>query len=234
VAEIAALRLRCLLVACRRASDVGRDGDVVDGPVARRVEIPATHRLPRKQICDQARGRRRRRQAIARPLASPPVQRRAHRRAQGDLCPRDIARGPPTPPFRRTTSAAGPPPEAASRRPVGQVAARLATATTEPAISRARASPERPRVRGTPAPRPHQGREPAQAVSRAENSMQFQSGAGTLRGCPAHPHARCQRPSVSPQRRSSNVPTGGHVFSPLVAIGSPRLSSAPVVAEPSP
>jgi hypothetical protein len=34
---------------------------------------------------------------------------------------------------------------------------------------------------------------------------------------------RCQRPSVSPQRRPSNLPTGGHVLSPLVAIGSPRL-----------
>ena len=47
--------------------------------------------------------------------------------------------------------------------------------------------------------------------------------------------AVCQRPSVSPQRRPSILPTGGHVFSPLVAIGSPRLGiSASVVAEPSP
>jgi hypothetical protein len=33
----------------------------------------------------------------------------------------------------------------------------------------------------------------------------------------------CQRPSVSPQGRPSVLPSGGHVFSPLVAIGSPRL-----------
>lgn len=43
----------------------------------------------------------------------------------------------------------------------------------------------------------------------------------------------CQRPSVSPQGRPSVLPNGGHVFSPLVAIGSPqhRVSRA-VVAEP--
>jgi hypothetical protein len=39
----------------------------------------------------------------------------------------------------------------------------------------------------------------------------------------ARPDGACQRPSVSPQRRPANLPTGGHVFSPLVAIGSPRL-----------
>jgi retron-type reverse transcriptase len=44
----------------------------------------------------------------------------------------------------------------------------------------------------------------------------------------------CQRPSVSPQRRPPNVPTGGRVFSPLVAMVSPRWCRAPVVAEPSP
>ena len=41
----------------------------------------------------------------------------------------------------------------------------------------------------------------------------------------------CQRPSVSPQRRPSDLPSGGHVFSPLVAIGSPQRA---VVAEPRP
>ncbi len=35
---------------------------------------------------------------------------------------------------------------------------------------------------------------------------------------------RCQRPSVSPQRRPSNLPADGHVYSPPAAIGSPRLS----------
>lgn len=45
----------------------------------------------------------------------------------------------------------------------------------------------------------------------------------------------CQRPSVSPQLRPSVLPTGGHVFSPLVAIGSPHyVGCAAVVAEPSP
>jgi hypothetical protein len=33
----------------------------------------------------------------------------------------------------------------------------------------------------------------------------------------------CQRPSVSPQWRTFGVPAGGHVFSPLVAVVSPRL-----------
>jgi hypothetical protein len=32
----------------------------------------------------------------------------------------------------------------------------------------------------------------------------------------------CQRPSVSPQVRPSALPTGGHVFSPLVAMSSPH------------
>ena len=32
----------------------------------------------------------------------------------------------------------------------------------------------------------------------------------------------CQRPSVSPQRRPSDLPNGGRRFSPLVAIGSPQ------------
>lgn len=32
----------------------------------------------------------------------------------------------------------------------------------------------------------------------------------------------CQRPSVSPRGRPSVLPNGGHVFSPLVAIGSPQ------------
>ena len=32
----------------------------------------------------------------------------------------------------------------------------------------------------------------------------------------------CQRPSVSPQVRPSVLPTGGHVFSPLVAMSSPH------------
>lgn len=46
---------------------------------------------------------------------------------------------------------------------------------------------------------------------------------------------QCQRPSVSPQLRPSVLPTGGHVFSPLVAIGSPHyVGCAAVVAEPSP
>ena len=35
---------------------------------------------------------------------------------------------------------------------------------------------------------------------------------------------RCQRPSVPPHWRSGNVPTGGHGFSPVVAMGFPRLS----------
>lgn len=34
----------------------------------------------------------------------------------------------------------------------------------------------------------------------------------------------CQRPSRIPQRRPSNLPADGHVYSPPVAIGSPRLS----------
>ena len=34
--------------------------------------------------------------------------------------------------------------------------------------------------------------------------------------------AVCQRPSVSPHGRPSVLPDGGHVFSPLVAIGSPQ------------
>jgi hypothetical protein len=42
---------------------------------------------------------------------------------------------------------------------------------------------------------------------------------------------RCQRSSVSPQWRPSDLPAGGHVFSPLVAIGSPQRA---VVAEPRP
>ncbi len=42
------------------------------------------------------------------------------------------------------------------------------------------------------------------------------------------PTARCQRPSVSPQLRPSVLPSGGHVVSPLVAIGSPQRA---VVAE---
>jgi len=34
--------------------------------------------------------------------------------------------------------------------------------------------------------------------------------------------ALCQRPSVSPHPRPSFLPSGGHVFSPLVAIFSPH------------
>lgn len=43
----------------------------------------------------------------------------------------------------------------------------------------------------------------------------------------AHPPAvanACQRPSSSPHGRPSVLPGGGHVFSPLVATGSPRWS----------
>ena len=39
----------------------------------------------------------------------------------------------------------------------------------------------------------------------------------------------CQRPSVSPHRRPSDLPSGGRVFSPLMAIGSPQRA---VVAKP--
>jgi hypothetical protein len=45
------------------------------------------------------------------------------------------------------------------------------------------------------------------------------------------PRGWCQWPSVSPQLRPSVLPTGGHVGSPLVAIGSPQHA---VVAKPSP
>jgi len=41
----------------------------------------------------------------------------------------------------------------------------------------------------------------------------------------------CQRSSLSPRWRPSVLPGGGHVVSPLVAIGSPQRG---VVAEPSP
>ena len=34
--------------------------------------------------------------------------------------------------------------------------------------------------------------------------------------------SRCQWPSVSPQLRPSELPIGGHLFSPLVAIRSPH------------
>jgi SnoaL-like protein len=45
---------------------------------------------------------------------------------------------------------------------------------------------------------------------------------------------RCQRPSVSPRRRPSDLPNGGRSSSPLVAIGSPHyVGCAAVVAEPS-
>jgi hypothetical protein len=39
-------------------------------------------------------------------------------------------------------------------------------------------------------------------------------------------YAYCQRSSVSPQRRPSVLPGGGHVCSPLVAIGSPQRGVA--------
>jgi len=45
---------------------------------------------------------------------------------------------------------------------------------------------------------------------------------------PARPF--CQRPSVSPQGRPSNLPICGHDFSPPVAIGSPRLSPSVAAA----
>jgi hypothetical protein len=48
---------------------------------------------------------------------------------------------------------------------------------------------------------------------------------------PLRRRPKCQRPSVSPQRRPSDLPGGGHLFSPLVAIGSPQRA---VVAEPWP
>ena len=40
----------------------------------------------------------------------------------------------------------------------------------------------------------------------------------------------CQRPSVSPQRRPSDLPADGHVFSPPVATVSPRLSPSVAAA----
>jgi hypothetical protein len=46
----------------------------------------------------------------------------------------------------------------------------------------------------------------------------------------------CQWPSVSPQLRPSVLPTGGHPFSPLVAMGSPHATrgEATIDAKPSP
>jgi hypothetical protein len=43
-----------------------------------------------------------------------------------------------------------------------------------------------------------------------------------LEGLAAAFDADCQRPSGSPQWRPPDLPAGGHDFSPLVAIGSPR------------
>jgi protein gp37 len=46
------------------------------------------------------------------------------------------------------------------------------------------------------------------------------------RDIPGHPYQQgfdCQWPSVSPRGRSSDFPSGGHLFSLLVAIGSPRV-----------
>jgi hypothetical protein len=48
-------------------------------------------------------------------------------------------------------------------------------------------------------------------------------GAETLEQFKTRPLLRnCQWPSVSPQVRPSVLPTGGHLFSPLVAMGSPH------------
>lgn len=44
----------------------------------------------------------------------------------------------------------------------------------------------------------------------------------------------CQRPSVSPQRRPSKLPTDGHVFSPPAATVSPRLSPSIAAAQRRP
>lgn len=57
--------------------------------------------------------------------------------------------------------------------------------------------------------------------------MQILSGEFLTRvGCPViniHHSFLCQRPLGSPRGRPSVLPGGGHVFSPLVAVGSPRL-----------
>ena len=52
----------------------------------------------------------------------------------------------------------------------------------------------------------------------------------------AVPRLTCQWPSVSPQLRPSVLPTGGHLFSPLVAMSSPhdQVGVATVDAKPSP
>ncbi len=51
-----------------------------------------------------------------------------------------------------------------------------------------------------------------------------------------HAHGDCQWPSVSPQVRPSVLPTGGHLFSPLVAMSSPhdRVGERPSSRGPSP
>jgi transposase-like protein len=49
-----------------------------------------------------------------------------------------------------------------------------------------------------------------------------------IEGLQDRPRA-CQRPSISPHWRASVLPSGGHVFFPLVAIGSPQRA---VVAQP--
>jgi hypothetical protein len=54
---------------------------------------------------------------------------------------------------------------------------------------------------------------------------------GQIKGCYATSNGillGCQWPSVSPQLRPSDLPSGGHVVSPLVAIGCPQRA---VVAE---
>jgi hypothetical protein len=69
--------------------------------------------------------------------------------------------------------------------------------------------------------------------ARAEQRRERLAAADAVQQGEREPHTAlgCQRPSVSPQWRPSDLPTGGHVFSPLVAIGSPQRA---VVAEPSP
>ena len=54
------------------------------------------------------------------------------------------------------------------------------------------------------------------------------------RECPKRSVSGCQRPSSSPQRRPWFLPSGGHLFSPLVAMFLPAWGSPPVVAKPSP
>ena len=47
-------------------------------------------------------------------------------------------------------------------------------------------------------------------------------GAGSIDSLMHRVDDEFQRPSVSPQSRPSVLPSGGHLFSPLVAIGSPH------------